>query len=421
LIFLLVSSPEGIMPHAAAFHHHPHAGFYPRPPPKPRLRPNTGKFYHPRDHAASPFFRIVRDHFAEFEKVYPERFRQIYGFWRPVIRSSIEKFLKCGDLKEGFARVRCPNCKEEFFVAFSCRQRACCPSCDQKRSLLLAYRLKDEVLADVPHRQWVFTIPKRLRVYFRYERALLGKLCRAAYATVRDVYGLEIDGDCGVPAMVGAVQTFGDLINWHAHIHAIVPEGVFTSSGHFVHIPDIWQYRAVEIWQEHVFDLLLDECKITLEVAASMRAWKHSGFSVDTSVKIAGGDNTGMQHLVEYIARCPFSLARMISVAEDGKVLYRAGHPNCVPFPKTGDVNLLAGIPRNFEVFDPLDFLAEVTQHIPNRGEHQIRYYGWYSNKTRGMHTEGESAVRSGSAEPDTPFRQKCRMTWAMLITTQKP
>jgi hypothetical protein len=78
---------------------------------------------------------------------------------------------------------------------------------------------------------------------------------------------------------------------------------VFTSSGHFVHIPDIWQYRAVEIWQEHVFDLLLDECKITLEVAASMRAWKHSGFSVDTSVKIAGGDNDGMQHLVEYIIR----------------------------------------------------------------------------------------------------------------------
>jgi len=40
---------------------------------------------------------------------------------------------------------------------------------------------------------------------------------------------------------------------------------------------------------------------------------------------------------------------------------------------------------RNFQVFDPLDFLAEVTQHIPNTGEHTIRYYGWYSNKSRGM------------------------------------
>jgi hypothetical protein len=36
-------------------------------------------------------------------------------------------------------------------------------------------------------------------------------------------------------------------------------------------------------------------------------------------------------------------------------------------------------------VYDPLDFLAEVTQHIPNKGEHQLRYYGWYSNKKRGL------------------------------------
>ncbi|MBN1599992.1 MAG: transposase zinc-binding domain-containing protein [Chitinispirillaceae bacterium] len=115
-------------------------------------------------------------------------------YWRPIIRTSIDKFLKCGDLKEGFARVRCPDCHTEFFVAFSCRQRACCPSCDQKRALLLAHRLNSEVFAPVPHRQWVFTIPKRLRIFFRFDRSLLGKLCRAAWETVRDLYALEVDG-----------------------------------------------------------------------------------------------------------------------------------------------------------------------------------------------------------------------------------
>jgi hypothetical protein len=29
-------------------------------------------------------------------------------------------------------------------------------------------------------------------------------------------------------------------------------------------------------------------------------------------------------------------------------------------------------------------FLPEVTQHIPEQGEHLIRYYGWYSNKKPG-------------------------------------
>lgn len=384
----------------------------------PHSRPKIGRFYRSRDHEASPFFKIVRDRFDEFERAYPERYQELCGYWRPVIRSSIDKFLKCGDLKEGFARVRCPDCKEEFFVAFSCRQRSCCPSCDQKRALLLAYRLKDEVLAEAPHRQWVFTIPKRLRVYFRYDRKLLGRFCRAAYDTVCDVFGLEIDSECGVPAMVGAVQTFGDLIHWHPHIHAIVADGVFTESGYFVHIPDIWKHRAAEFWQERVFGLLLDEMKINEAVAAGMRGWRHSGFSVDNSVRLEAGDHTGMQRLVEYIARCPFSLARMVKLTKDGKILYRAAHPRCLPFPLSGDTTLMAGIPRNFEVYDPLDFLAEVTQHIPNRGEHQIRYYGFYSNKSRGMREKKTmtAAPALGMPENDTSYRRKCRMTWAALI-----
>jgi hypothetical protein len=79
-----------------------------------------------------------------------------------------------------------------------------------------------------------------------------------------------------------------------------------------------------------------------------------------------------------------------------------------------------------FQVFDPLDFLAEVTQHIPNKGEHTIRYYGWYSNKSRGMRAKlarlGEVvAVKNIEAvvdveEEDTPFRKTCRSRWAALI-----
>ena len=137
-------------------------------------------FYRPRNPELSPFYTIVRDYFNEFEEVYPKRYGLRFGFWRQVIREAIDKFLECGDPHYGFARVRCPECGEQFFVAFSCKQRGCRPSCDQKRALLLGHRLLDEVLASVPHRQWVFTIPKRLRVYFRFTRSLLGELCRGS-------------------------------------------------------------------------------------------------------------------------------------------------------------------------------------------------------------------------------------------------
>jgi hypothetical protein len=45
-----------------------------------------------------------------------------------------------------------------------------------------------------------------------------------------------------------------------------------------------------------------------------------------------------------------------------------------------------------------LEFLAAVTQHIPDKGEHQIRYYGWYSNKNRGLRKDSEAAT---SPTPD--------------------
>jgi hypothetical protein len=73
-----------------------------------------------------------------------------------------------------------------------------------------------------------------------------------------------------------------------------------------------------------------------------------------------------MQRLRGGISRYPFSLARMVSVTNDGKILYRAGKAECIPFPKTGDKDLSPGMPRNYEIYDPLDFLAEVKQHIPN-------------------------------------------------------
>ena len=47
----------------------------------------------------------------------------------------VRKFLECGDLKYGFARVRRPKCREEYFVPFSCRVRCFCPSCHEKRAL----------------------------------------------------------------------------------------------------------------------------------------------------------------------------------------------------------------------------------------------------------------------------------------------
>ncbi len=64
-----------------------------------------------------------------------------------MVRRVVDQYLDCGRLENGFARVRCPDCRAEFFCAFSCQTRNFCGSCQQKRALLLAEKLRAEILA----------------------------------------------------------------------------------------------------------------------------------------------------------------------------------------------------------------------------------------------------------------------------------
>ncbi len=52
------------------------------------------KIYHHRDPENSPFFKVISRYFPEFEHSSVEKFEAKYGFWRPVIHTSVEKFLK---------------------------------------------------------------------------------------------------------------------------------------------------------------------------------------------------------------------------------------------------------------------------------------------------------------------------------------
>ena len=70
-----------------------------------------------------------------------------------------------------------------------------------------------------------------------------------------------------------------------------------------------------------MFALYLAEEKIEPEVVENMRTWPHSGFSVDQSVFLPAGDRAGIERLVGYMTRCPFSLSRLVKVTQTGQVI----------------------------------------------------------------------------------------------------
>ena len=375
--------------------------------------------YRPRNPQASDLWRLLDRHFPTFQQVYEDRYQAKYGFWRPIVERSVMAFLACGDLHYGFARVRCGDCHHEMFVAFSCKQRCSCPSCHQKRALLTARHVAEEVCFAVPHRQVVLTIPKRLRLHTRFDRGLLGKLASCAWKCIQAEIRRLLDREDVQPGMVAAIQTHGELLHWHPHIHTLVTCGGFTPQGEFLEVPELDMERLHDAWREAVLALYLAKGKIEPEAVENMRSWPHSGFHVDQSVYLPAGDRAGVERLTQYITRCPFSLSRVVKVTKSGEVVYRAEKATCRAFPDPQKSLLERGAKRNYQILAPLDFVAEFTQHIPPKGAHLVRYYGWYSNKSRGLRKKAAevASLESGAVgEGISSAARRPSPAWAMLI-----
>ena len=257
-------------------------------------------------------------------------------------------------------------------VGFSCKRRCLCPSCHKKRQIEFGEFVAEQILESVPHRHVVLSLPRRLRPYFRRPRRRLAKLAHAAYETLKDFLQIAADTWTAVPGAAACVQSYGNLLDWHPHIHLLISWGLYTRDGAFLPVeitpdPEI----LAKLFRHTVLRLLQDEEAIDEHVVANLLAWPHTGFGAHVSREIPA-DPVSRENVARYLAHPPIILDRIVGDPSAGKVIY------------TGE----AIHPRhraNFRVFDPLAFLAELCAHIPDPHEKTAIYYGWYSNRTRGF------------------------------------
>ena len=323
--------------------------------------------YIQRNPRQSPHFQLVEDYFEELERVWDERYASKYGYWRGHATKVIWSYLDCGDPRHGFARIRCTDCGHELIVPFSCKRRHFCPSCHERRTLEFGEFCVTEIASAVPHRQWVFSIPKMLRVWFMFERKLLGKLCSIAWRLLSKFMVASTERATVLnarTASVASIQTFGESVNFNPHIHIVAADGCFLDDGAF---SEAWAYdtKALEdAFSDAVF-LLLQEKGLSFGRVEMMRSWHHSGFHVHRSAQIPAKDTAGLERLFRYIVRCPFALSKMAYDRESATVSYLGK--------TTGET----------KSYQAIDFLARLVAQIPDPHFQTVRYYGFYSSKTR--------------------------------------
>ena len=359
--------------------------------------------YRPRRLRASPLWHCLAEHREGFFDQYRRRFETQDGWLRPEVARTLDAFEACGDLSRGFARLHCDHCGHDYLVPFSCKQRYFCPSCHQKKVQEFGEFVRHQVVQQVPHRQIVLTIPKRLRRAFQFDRRMLTDLCQAAWLSLRDVIRTRLGTPTGQPGVIVAIQTFGDYLHFHPHLHILISDGVFvgTHTFHALHRTD-WD-QVTELLRARVLKFFVKKKKLAAREAEKMRQWHHSGFGIHAGHRVQRDDHDALEKLAQYILRNPFSLEKMTYYPETGQVIYRSKRNH-----KTK---------RLWETFDGPAFIAAITRHIPLPGQHLVRYYGAYSNRARG---ERRKATRSNPAPSAADTALPSRRSYADFAQEQE-
>jgi hypothetical protein len=340
------------------------------------------KLYNPRHPERTLLYQTIAEHFETWHELASAGQFDGQGDHhtpKPYVRQAFRKYLECGIFAHGFARAWCDDCGHDYFIAYSCKGRGVCPSCNTRRMVETAAHLTDHVFPRLPVRQWVLSVPKRLRYFMQRDGAVLNMVLRIFLRVIAQSLSANCPGAAVVNKAaqhIGAVafiHRFGSSLNGHVHFHVCVVDGVFEE------VPGIIFHPASAIDASAVAQVQTDLRRRILRAfvgrgllesfeAKEMLAYKHSGFSVDAGVCIEAHDRAALERLLRYCARPPFAMARLRK--EGAELVYRCAKQHSEP-----------GSDKRGERVDelhltPLELIDRIAALVPPPRTHRHRYFG---------------------------------------------
>lgn len=423
-------------------------------------RPTIPQCYRRRTPETEPLYQVMAGHLETFL----ERTRSFERQLPTYVERELRAYLECGILPFGFLRVRCQDCGQSRVVAFSCKKRGFCPSCTGRRMSDTAARLTDEVLPEVPVRQWVLSLPYEIR----FRLASDGDLLSAVLAVfLRVVYGWyrrrareegRKDARCG---SVTFVQRFGSALNLNPHFHVLMPDGVFVDGpgGTPVFVPastpidddirriaETTAHRIVKLLERRGLlepdappdALVQEEPLLAALTAASIRGtvatgeragqrvrrrlvdpeegirsgplcFSSRGFSLHAATCVEAGERERLERLCRYVIRPPLAAGRLQMLDED-----TLSFTLKTPW-SDGTTHL---------VLSPLELIEKLAALVPRPRLNLIRYHGVLAPNAAGREyiVPGPYLEEAGSdapcayAAPTHSPQPAYRLSWARLL-----
>lgn len=321
---------------------------------------------------------------AEIFRIHGEAYRQGHGQLAGVQLQAMRAIVSCRTAALGGHLEECDRCGHQHSAYNSCRNRNC-PKCQGAAARRWLERRQSELLP-VPYFHVVFTVPQEVaHIALGNPKIVYGILFRCVSETLLKIAAdpKRLGGKIGFLAIL---HTWGQNLDYHPHIHCVVPGGALSKDGG----------RWIESRKKFFLPVAVlsrmfrGKFLSALNSAFSSGKLKFSGklshltskSSFDSFIKPAakatwvvyckppfGGPQQVLSYLGRYTHRIAISNRRLISVV-DGKVTFS--------WRDYRDQSRLKPMTLQAD-----EFIRRFLMHVVPSGFVRIRHYGLLANRNR--------------------------------------
>lgn len=306
-----------------------------------------------------------------FNEFYPSYYQK-FGQSMPLAQTPVANaLLKCRTGHYGYTKISCGDCKSLTLIENGCGNRHC-PQCQQEKNALWAEKQVAMLVSNVPYFMVTFTIPEGIRPFFKSNPKLCyDALFESASETIKGLLRNKKYLGAEHVGFFGVLHTWDRQINYHPHIHFIVPgvglskdmKQMLVSDKNFL-FP---VYLASQIVRAKFYDIIMkngyEKQYLQLPYKSRCEGWNVNSQSV-------GSGEEAIYYLSRYVFKTAISEDRILS-SNSQNVIFQ--------YKKKG-TNRMRKITISGE-----EFIRRFLLHVLPRGLKKVRHYGFLSSKGKAM------------------------------------
>lgn len=296
------------------------------------------------------FRRHAPHYLAQFGQTMPANHQRV-----------IDAIVDCRSAACGKVLYQCESCGEPHVAARCCGNRHC-PGCQQGKAEKWLARQVERALP-THYFMLTFTVPDKLRNFLReHQREGYGALFDASAGAIKALAADDKHLGADMPGFFGVLHTWGRQLQYHPHIHYVVPGGGFSSADGRWHAAGkgfFLPVRALSIVFRAKFRDAMDKAGLLdqIDPAIWQVAW-------NVNCQAVGNAKASLKYLSRYVFKVGISEGRIIR-ADDTEVVFR--------YRKVGSAR------ERTMSLSPLEFMRRFLMHVLPTGFMKVRHFGFLS------------------------------------------